>query len=130
MMIILTSSKVDLLSCLLPLICLVAKESCCKPLGRSIYTGLCSFWSGRFFDQSCSTWHKRWGICLALPFPSQQQSSPERKLECSSQGCWSHFNNEQGNGRLRVGKCSFTVMSSRLHLNVQLEILTVVLIDD
>lgn len=101
-----TSSEVetDLLSCLLPFLSLVAKEPHCKPLGRSLCTDLRSFRQGRLFDQSCSSWHKRWGVCLTLPVPNQQQSSPERQFECSSQGCRSHFNHEQSYGKLWVGK--------------------------
>lgn len=111
-----TSSEVkrDLLSCRLPFLslslssCLVAKEPHCKPLGRSLY--LHSFQQGQLFEQSCSSWHKRWGVCLTLPFPNQQQSSPERQSECSSQGSWPHFSHEQSNGRLWVGKLSLWIM--------------------
>lgn len=83
---------------------LIAKEPCCRPLGRPFYTGLCSFWQGQLFDQS--RWHQRWSICLSLPFPNQQQSAPEGQFECCSQDWWPHFSHEQSNGRLWVRKCS------------------------
>lgn len=112
--------KMDLLSCFLPFLSLVAKESHCKPLRWSLYTGVCPFWQGQLIDQSCSSWPKRWGLCLTLPFPNQQQSSPERQFKCSSQGCWPQFSHEQSNGRFWVGKFSFWIMSqlSSFHVDV------------
>lgn len=106
--------KTDFHSCLFFLFTFVAKEPHCKHL-RSLYTDLRTFRQGQLFDQSCRSWHKRRGICLTLPLPSQQQSSPERQFECSSQGCRPHFSDEQRNGRLRVRK--FTLW---MHLSVLL----------
>ena len=80
----------------------LAKESRCQPLGRPAHISLCSFWPGQLFDQSRCKWRWRGGVSLALPFTSQWQSSPERKLQWCSSGHWPRLSHKQTNGRLRV----------------------------
>jgi len=95
----LTPSELKIDFTLLSALFLVAKKSRRKPHGRPLHTGFCTFWPRQLFDQSCSSWSRRWSVCLALSFPNQQQSSSERQFECCSSSQWC---DQQSNDRFWV----------------------------